>query len=438
MEQLHQSHPGKMFIVEGRFQADSYIQHLLTTSKVDLAIGNDADFSFIAGVTCLQVCDFCIKLSRKKGIEIDDITIASGFSKTIQLTRSHLGSSDVSFKEAEHALLDGVNDLKTRCLIAVLLGNDTFPTKLKAQTCLRSIGPATVRDMINTIKKRRDGDHDIQFDDLLQVVMEFQTKRTDASMFSFLSANVITAFDALAFEPATVLHSGELVYSVEAPSTPVDHYLCDFTHSRSLVVSNSELAVCLGPTSLHSHTFMIGEGSRSCEACRRIYCHLCVSSDAGLCITCLGVGGGVNFEDASVAVLSEGELRHALSEKMEVPALLPIGDLQELYINVVENNSMDSLGSFLLEQVTFPIYSPIALSQDQGTLKFLLHFDFHDGGRFICNNTFSTKQRCGLINLFARLVTFCKVESILPKAATELPYMISYFAKMHGLTVANA
>jgi hypothetical protein len=114
---------------------------------------------------------------------------------------------------------------------------------------------------------------------------------------------------------------------------------------------------------------------------------------------------------------------------MEVPALLPIGDLQELNINVVDNNSMDSLGSFLLEQVTFPIYPPIALSQDQGTLKFLLHFDFHDGGRFIRNNTFSTKQRCGLINLFARLVTFCKVESTLPKAATVLPYMISYFAK---------
>ena len=211
-----------------------------------------------------------------------------------------------------------------------------------------------MRDMIYTIKKRRDGDHDIQFDDLLQVVMEFQTKRTDASMFSFLLANVITALiGAMAFEPATVLHSGQLVYSVEAPSTPVDHYLCDFTHSRSLVVSNCELAVCLGPTSL-----------RSREACRRIYCHVCVSSDAGLCITCLGVGGDVNFEDASVAVLSEGELRHALSEKMEVPALLPIVDLQVLYINVVENNSMDSLVSFLLEQVTFPIYPPLALSQE--------------------------------------------------------------------------
>ena len=143
MEQLYQSHPGRLFVVEGRFQADNYIQHLLTTSRVDLAIGNDADFSFIAGAKCLEVSDFRVKDSKKKGIEIDDITIATGFSETIQASRSHLGSSDVSFKKAEYPLLDGVKDLRTRCLIAALLGNDTFPTKLKTQTCLHGIGPAT-------------------------------------------------------------------------------------------------------------------------------------------------------------------------------------------------------------------------------------------------------------------------------------------------------
>ncbi|KAI2509493.1 hypothetical protein MHU86_4870 [Fragilaria crotonensis] len=260
--------------------------------------------------------------------------------------------------------------------------------------------------------------------------MEFQTnKMADARIYSFLSANVITALiDAMAFEPATLLPSGELlVYSVAAPIAPLDHYLCDFTHNKSMVVSNCELAVCLGPTSLHSHTFMIGEGrSQLCEGCRS---HMCISSVAGLCITCLGVGGGVNFEDASVARLSEGELRNALSKKMEVPALLPIGDLLELYVNVAENNSMDSLGLFLLEHVTFPIYPPIALNQDQGTLKYLLRFDFYEGGRFLRNNILSTKQRCGLINLFACLVTFCKTESTSPKAATVIPNTISYFAK---------
>ena len=154
------------------------------------------------------------------------------------------------------------------------------------------------------------------------------------------------------------------ILSSEAPRTPVDHYLCDLTHSKSMVVSNCELAVCLGPSSLRSHPFMIGEGSRSCEACRRICCHMCVSSDAGLCITCLGVGGGVKFEDSLVTIQSEGELLHALSEKVEVPALLSIGDLPELYINVVENYSRDSLASSLLEQVTFPLYPSIALTQD--------------------------------------------------------------------------
>ena len=297
------------------------------------------------------------------------------------------------------------------------------------------LGPLlAVRDMINTLKKQQcDDDHDVRFDDLLDVVMEFQ-KRKGAMVFSFLSGNVITALvDAMAFEPATALPSGELVYSVEAPSTPVDRYLCDFIHGNdeSIVCSNCKLAVFLGPTSLHAHTFMIGEGTRSCVACQRIYCRMCVSSDAGLCIPCLGVGGGVNIEDSSVANLSEADLRHALSEKIEVPASLPIGDLQELYINVVENNSMDSLGSFLLKKVPFPIYYPsIALNRARGNLKYLLSFDFHDGGRFLCSHTLSTKQRCGLINLFVCLVTFHKAESsTLPKAATVLPCIISDFAK---------
>jgi DNA integrity scanning protein DisA with diadenylate cyclase activity len=99
LEQLELSHPGRIFVVEGRFQADSYIQHLLTTSQVDLAIGNDADFSFIAGRHCLQVSDFHVKVSKKKGIEIDDISIATGFSETIQFSHSHLGSSNVSLKK---------------------------------------------------------------------------------------------------------------------------------------------------------------------------------------------------------------------------------------------------------------------------------------------------------------------------------------------------
>jgi hypothetical protein len=112
-----------------------------------------------------------------------------------------------------------------------------------------------------------------------------------------------------------------------------------------------------------------------------------------------------------------------LTAKMEVPASLPMGDLHELYINIVENYTMDSLGSALLEHVRCPIYPPIALSQDRDELN----FDFHDGCRFLRNRNLSINQPCSLINLFALLVTFRQAES-LPKVAAVLPRMILDFA----------
>jgi hypothetical protein len=61
-----QVHPEKVVIVEGKFQADSYIQYLLSANSVDLPIGNDANFSVISGETCLQLCDFIITVKQKQ------------------------------------------------------------------------------------------------------------------------------------------------------------------------------------------------------------------------------------------------------------------------------------------------------------------------------------------------------------------------------------
>jgi hypothetical protein len=57
-------HPEKIVVVEGKFHADSYIQHLLSANTVDVAIRNDADFSAITGEACLQLSDFMIAISK--------------------------------------------------------------------------------------------------------------------------------------------------------------------------------------------------------------------------------------------------------------------------------------------------------------------------------------------------------------------------------------
>ena len=138
-------------IVEGKFQADSYIQYLLSANSVDLAIGNDADFSVISGETCLQLCDFIITVKQKQcGNEADlkNATIATGWSSMMEKIHGYLGSNIGIYKAAELPLLDGVTDLRTHCLIAVLFANDTFLKELKQCTFFKDMGPAAVRDMM--------------------------------------------------------------------------------------------------------------------------------------------------------------------------------------------------------------------------------------------------------------------------------------------------
>ena len=65
IEELLLWFPGNIIIVKGMFQADSYIQHLMMIKSVDFAIGNDANFSVIAGDTCLQMTNFQISVMRK-------------------------------------------------------------------------------------------------------------------------------------------------------------------------------------------------------------------------------------------------------------------------------------------------------------------------------------------------------------------------------------
>lgn len=78
---LATEYPERIKIVEGMFQADSYIQHLLTTKQVDLAIGNDADFSVIAGDACLQLSDFTMTVKVKRydnETTLKNATVATG------------------------------------------------------------------------------------------------------------------------------------------------------------------------------------------------------------------------------------------------------------------------------------------------------------------------------------------------------------------------
>ena len=90
----------------------------------------------------------------------------------METCRVHLGLDREMLKDNKMALLDGISDVRTRCLIAVLLGNDQFPPELKWHSCFHGIGLASVRDMLKKARARSGGQQldilvDVCFDDLL-------------------------------------------------------------------------------------------------------------------------------------------------------------------------------------------------------------------------------------------------------------------------------
>ena len=87
-------------------------------------------------------------------------------------------------------------------MIAILLGNDTFPNKLKRHTCLTGIGPEKIEKMLVRIRTKSPAqdDLDVPFDDLLTEVLKSLKIKNDVFQ---LPRQVIKALvEALAYEPA--------------------------------------------------------------------------------------------------------------------------------------------------------------------------------------------------------------------------------------------
>ena len=204
----------------GEFQADSVIQRMLVKKEADIVLGNDADFSFIAGPACLQVKYFKHRMQKKtRGAPslIHDITVATAFKPTIAECCSwlniNMGEAEPTktgpiFQAAKVSMLDGITDVRTWCLIAVALGNDTMPTKLKRNTFFNGLSPRHIRDVLVSLRasKSLPAESNVEYDGLLSAIIVQQTPKIGRQLRSdrtILHQNTISAFvDAMAYEPA--------------------------------------------------------------------------------------------------------------------------------------------------------------------------------------------------------------------------------------------
>jgi hypothetical protein len=130
----------------GRYQADSVISRYVQAGECDMILSPDSDFSFLGGEKCLQICDFKLTKSNLSGF-----VVKSGSKKTIQLAVDSANAlqsvmKKMSFQEAECPILEGLDDPRLRCAVAVLLGSDTFPGGVSG------VGPAKILQILEALR----------------------------------------------------------------------------------------------------------------------------------------------------------------------------------------------------------------------------------------------------------------------------------------------
>jgi hypothetical protein len=110
----------------GFFQADSVIADHTLLEHCDIVFGNDADFSFLAGRNCLQVHEF--KYLWKTD-DLSNFTLKTGFRSTIMaaLEASNELTVEKNLRLAVYPLIDDIDALLYRCVIAATIGCDTLP-----------------------------------------------------------------------------------------------------------------------------------------------------------------------------------------------------------------------------------------------------------------------------------------------------------------------
>ena len=170
----------------GLYQADTTIADLLSNRKVDVAVGNDCDFSYLCGRHSLQITDFKLgKLKTSRGRKSHSTTNET-FLKTdhalsnICLSCSNIEDIDLCSEITRikydipkaTPILNDMKDIRCRCLVAVLLGNDTFPPSLKKHTILTGISVTTITEIVQKTKTLQQSTQQEMYDCFLECLFQ--------------------------------------------------------------------------------------------------------------------------------------------------------------------------------------------------------------------------------------------------------------------------
>jgi len=372
-------------------QADTVLAKLIVDGHADAILGNDGDFPVLIGGKGIAISDFKYDVRKK---QLRDFTLATGFVSVLRRATRSISMSDDKILHAQFPLIDGRDDPRFRCLVAVCLGNDT---------CVSGV-PGVAASTLSAIIEASECDGD--YDKLLKAVAERpRNKKYDASHLDVF-------VDAMMYEPADLSdHAGQHEYMFGKPKKKLCQYLEMFTDEGDELVDGPETLVCCGFSGDDDgkHSFLKAEGFETCsnDECKAILCRFCCMESADkkqrYCCGCYVEEvvdmsyNGPTYDDM------KSEL--ARNDKEYIASNMSYLELKEYYLKIVGEEKFSKLDNLVENKVEYPVLPTGALN-DNDQLSTALSFDFCDGGRFLSDPTLDDGSVIAAVNILGALVDY--------------------------------
>ncbi|KAL9182228.1 hypothetical protein ACHAXT_012880 [Thalassiosira profunda] len=383
-------------VQKAEFQADALMGGRFKEGTSQLLLSNDADMRVNNG-------DGCVCVTGMTGREI---TVSSSSRKTLEKVKSYLDPKSqeiakvVVAKKGFYPIFEGIESLRLRALISVIVGCDVCPGGIK------DFGPKAVETKLEELRQSTTDEGEI-YDQLLDCAVEFSQKKPT----KFSKEDLTTFVQGVIYEPTNAAPPEgtssleHRTYLGDAPTT-LPSYLQEFWAPATTIEQGPEILQCKGARSDGSagHPFLAAVDHHECASCGKTVCRLCTGQigEEHYCLGCHLVETllpGISPED----IVSIKDMREDLRTKYRVNEAdsLSIKEVEEIW----ESHAIHRAIEEMADDLEFPVL-PAEAIQSGDCWEDLAEIDFSYGGAFLLDAKIGEENIPEILELLAAFVYF--------------------------------
>ena len=378
------------------FQADGVIAGRYTSGCCDLIASTDADFLGFTDDNCISVTSF----------KSSNLVLSSTSKDTLLKAKSFLTPDSRAKVQLEspsgYPIFEGANDLRTRCLIGVMIGCDVSPGGISG------VGPEKVWSKLQEIRKFGCSNEDT-YEQMIEYAVDLsKPSRSKDAVPKYNNQLLNTLVDAIVYEPTNELSEvGRTYLSGEPLCLPA--YLDDFKCGGTKIEDGPAVIECKGPSTDGSacHKFLAAETNHKCKDCGSILCEFCclgLDVSEYRCFGCYVLEAMLPCPNVDVREdMQINDMRLELKDKYGFDRVDEL-TAQEV-IDIWEAHALHREIEKLADSFKFPVLPTSSLTASDRWQE-LCEIDFSLGGSFIINPDIDETHIPAILELMASFVTF--------------------------------